>query len=380
MIDAPDAVKADVRARVERVQAQMRERGAGGLIIYYGGQHNMLRTDQLFYLTDFRSLGPAVLLVPAQGRTTLVLTPPWDLARAKEAAGVEEAVAVAPDALLATAAEHAKALPAPLVLSGRGIMPIAAWRTFVAALGSEPADGETIVTSLVSTRTPVELARIQEAAHLADLGFDTLRRVARVGMREYELAAEVEAAMHAAGAEDNFGLIAAGAHNVAIRPPTDRKLERGDVIIGEITPCVRGYLAQLCRTFILGEPTPEQRTTFALLVAAEEAGFKAATPGAPSAGIAKAVNEVIAAKGYGEYCKPPYMRTRGHGLGLGGVVPYDVTEDSGPVLERNMTMVIHPNQYVPETGYMMCGDTVVIEDDGPRRLTETPIELYWLAD
>ena len=30
-----------------------------------------------------------------------------------------------------------------------------------------------------------------------------------------------------------------------------------------------------------------------------------------------------------------------------------------------MTMVIHPNQYVPETGYMMCGDTVVIEDERP---------------
>lgn len=380
MIDAPDAVKADVRARVERVQTVMRERGVGGLAVYYGGQHNMLRTDQLFYLTDFRTLGPAMLLVPVEGRTTLVITPPWDLTRAKEAAGVDEVVAVAPEGLLAKAAELAKTLPAPLALSGRTIMPVAAWRAFVDQLGSSPGDGETIVTSLVATRTPVELARIQEAAHLADLGFDTLRRVARVGMREYELAAEVEATMHAAGAEDNFGLIAAGAHNVAIRPPTDRKLERGDVIIGEITPCVRGYLAQLCRTFILGEPTEAQRTTFALLVKAEEAGLAAAMPGAPSAGIAKAVNEVISAQGYGEYCKPPYMRTRGHGLGLGGVVPYDVTEDSGPVLERDMTMVIHPNQYVPETGYMMCGDTVVIEDDGPRRLTETPLELYWRAD
>lgn len=380
MIDAPERVKADLRGRVERVQAVMRERGIGGLIVYYGGQHNMLRTDQLFYLTDFRTLGPAVLLVPVTGEPTLVLTPAWDLSRAREAAGVGEAIAVAPDALLARAAAAARDLPQPLALCGRSIMPVASWRAFTAALGAQPGDGETIVTSVAATRTPVELERIQEAAHIADLGFDALRRVVRVGMREYELAAEVEAAMHAAGAEDNFGLIAAGAHNVAIRPPTDRKLERGDVIIGEITPCVRGYLAQLCRTLILGEPTEAQRTTFALLVEAEEAGLRAAMPGAPSAGIAKAVNDVISAKGYGEYCKPPYMRTRGHGLGLGGVVPYDVTEDSGPLLARNMTMVIHPNQYVPETGYMMCGDTVVIEENGPRRLTETPIELFWRED
>ena len=71
-------------------------------------------------------------------------------------------------------------------------------------------------------------------------------------MREYELAAEVESAMHAAGAEDNFGLIGAGSHNVAIRAPTDRRLEAGDVIVGEITPCYRGYFAQLCRTLVLG--------------------------------------------------------------------------------------------------------------------------------
>jgi Xaa-Pro aminopeptidase len=42
-----------------------------------------------------------------------------------------------------------------------------------------------------------------------------------------------------------------------------------------------------------------------------------------------------------------------------------------------MTMVIHPNQYVPSTGYMMCGDTVVIEADGARALTKTPLKLYW---
>jgi Xaa-Pro aminopeptidase len=86
---------------------------------------------------------------------------------------------------------------------------------------------------------------------------------------------------------------------------------------------------------------------------------------------------VIGAAGYEEFCKPPYMRTRGHGLGLGGVVPYDVTDGAGPTLERNMTMVIHPNQYVPSTGYMMCGDTVVIEADGARALTKTPLKLYW---
>jgi Xaa-Pro aminopeptidase len=370
-------LKADLELRLARVQNAMRDAAFDTLVIYYGGQHNMLRMDQIMYLTDYRTLGPAVLIVPRAGVPELVMAPVWDTGRAAETSANFRVNAVTPDRLLQTAAAAAKALPGRVALAGRPVMPIGAYDEFTRAFGAELLDGETIVTTVGASRTPGELERVEHAAKIADLGFQALRETVHVGMREYELAAEIEAVMHAAGAEDNFGLIAAGSHNVAIRPPTDRRLEAGDVIIGEITPCYRGFLAQLCRTYILGEPTDVQRTTYDMLLTALEDGMKAAKPGLPSAGIARAINGVIGAAGLEEYCKPPYMRTRGHGLGLGGVVPYDVTDSVGPTLERNMTMVIHPNQYVPATGYMMCGDTVVIEEHGPRALTKTPLKLYW---
>jgi Xaa-Pro dipeptidase len=368
---------ADLELRLMRVQSAMRAAALDGLVVYYGGQHNMLRMDQIAYLTDYRTLGPAVLIVPRDGIPELVMSPVWDAERAEETKARMRVTAVTPDRVLQTAAAVAKTLHGRIGLSGRPVMPIAAYDEFSRAYGGELLDGETIITSVGATRTPGELERIEHAAKIADQGFEALRETVRVGMREYELAAEIEAVMHAAGAEDNFGLIAAGSHNVAIRPPTDRRLEEGDVIIGEITPCYRGYLAQLCRTYILGEPTDIQRSTYDMLLAALVDGKTAAKPGQPSAEIARAINGVIGAAGYEEYCKPPYMRTRGHGLGLGGVVPYDITDGASPKLECNMTMVIHPNQYVPETGYMMCGDTVVIEENGPRALTKTPLKLYW---
>jgi Xaa-Pro aminopeptidase len=371
---------ADLELRLGRVQTAMREAALDGLVIYYGGQHNMLRMDQIMYLTDYRSLGPAVLVVPRSGVPELIMAPAWDAERAGETQAKVRITAVTPDQLLRTAAGAAKGLAGRIGFAGRPVMPIAAFDEFAHAFGAELLDGETIVTTVGATRTPAELERIEHAARIADAGFAALCDTVRVGMREYELAAEVEAAMHAAGAEDNFGLIAAGSHNIAIRPPTDRRLEAGDVIIGEITPCYKGYLAQLCRTFILGDPTDVQLATYDMLLSALDEGMKAAKPGLPSAGIARAINGVIGGFGLEEYCKPPYMRTRGHGLGLGGVVPYDVTDGDGPVLERNMTMVIHPNQYVPATGYMMCGDTVVIEENGPRALTKTPLKLYWKED
>jgi Xaa-Pro dipeptidase len=371
-------LQSDLALRLSRVQAAMRAQELDALVVFYGAQHNMLRMDQLAYLTDVRVLDRAMLIVPVTGRPQLIASPVWDAGRVA-GDGSFDVTAVPRDRVLATGAALAGAFAGRVALSGRPIMPIAAYEEFTRAFGRELLDGETIIPGAGATRTPGEIERVERAAAIADEGFRVLSETARVGMREYELAAEVEAAMHAMGAEDNFGLIGAGSHNLAIRPPTDRKLERGDVIVSEITPCYRGYLAQLCRTFVLGEPTAAQRTTYDLLLDALQHGFAAAKPGNPSAGIARSINDVISAAGFGEFCKPPYMRTRGHGLGLGAVVPYDVTEGSGPVLERDMVMVIHPNQYIPETGYMMCGDTVVIESDGPRPLTKTPLQLFWKA-
>jgi hypothetical protein len=66
---------ADLELRLTRVQSAMRAAALDGLVIYYGGQHNMLRMDQIAYLTDYRTLGPAVLIVPREGSPELVMSP-----------------------------------------------------------------------------------------------------------------------------------------------------------------------------------------------------------------------------------------------------------------------------------------------------------------
>jgi Xaa-Pro aminopeptidase len=366
----------DLANRIARVQVRMRERGLKSLIIYFNGQHYMLRFNPLLYLSDYKALGPAFLFLRDEGEPSLLISPDWDLARAMEAKPYATIRAVPQDGLATTAAEMAASLPRPTALSGREYMTLNFSRQFMPLIDAGVRDAGDLVSGLVATRTEVELARVTNAASIADEGFRALRDAARVGMREYELAAEIEHAMQCAGSDDNYGLLGAGNHNLAVRAPTDRRLEAGDLIIGEITPCYRGYFAQLCRTLVLGTPSAVQLEKFDLLMRAEDAGFAAALPGHPASDIARAVNGIISAAGYGEYCRQPYMRTRGHGLGFGGVVPGDVTESAGPALALNMTLVIHPNQYIPETGYMMLGDTVVIEAAGPRALTKTPRQLF----
>ena len=79
---------------------------------------------------------------------------------------------------------------------------------------------------------------------------------ARVGIREYELVAELEYAMRSAGADDIFILMSSGKHNNEMHEPTDRRLREGDIVIGEITPVCEGQFIQLCRTVVLGKPSP----------------------------------------------------------------------------------------------------------------------------
>src|SRR5215218_4746998 len=110
---------ADLRIRLERVQAAMAARGLGGLVLYASGQHNMLRMDQVRYLTDLPLLGPhGALVVPPRGEPRLVVTPRWDLARARELTGLAAVEACEAAELPARVASLARDLAEPLALGG----------------------------------------------------------------------------------------------------------------------------------------------------------------------------------------------------------------------------------------------------------------------
>jgi Xaa-Pro dipeptidase len=73
------------------------------------------------------------------------------------------------------------------------------------------------------------------------------------------------------------------------------------------------------------------------------------------------------------------MRVRGHGLGITSDRPGDIVEDNERVLENGMVFVMHPNQYIPESGYLMCGEPVVVTQTGARSLSARQAELDVIA-
>ena len=244
------------------------------------------------------------------------------------------------------------------------------------SLGRTPVNAKDIIETMARTKSAFELARLRRAAEIADAGVSALHEDARPGLKEYELAAIVEYRMRSLGAEDNFGMVVANSHNQALHPATDRIVRSGDIIIGEITPCIGGLFVQICRTMVLGAPAPVVREKYAILKKAMSLGMDAAKTGSSASDIAAAINATLIEAGYEDYCRPPFMRVRGHGLGCGSFSPGSLEDSNKTKLEEGMTFIIHPNQYIPETGYLTLGDTVVMGQAKAESLMRSSWDIY----
>jgi Xaa-Pro dipeptidase len=363
--------RAEFEKRLSRVRQAMRDKGLQTLLVFDSGRHNFLRMNYVAYLTDFISVGPeTLLLIPLEDEPTLFLSPAWDIDRAKEESWVGH---VEPwDGLW-------NRLGNPIGkagLAGREAMNVDFYEELVKSLNQPPVNAKDILENMARRKSEFELERLRRAAAIADAGVQALHEDARIGLKEFELAAIVEHEMRSLGAEDNFGMVVANQHNQALHPPTDRIVRSGDIIIGEITPCIGGLFVQICRTMVLGKPAPEVSAKYGILKTAMGLGMEAARTGAPASAIAAAINGTFVEAGYEKYCRPPFMRVRGHGLGCGSFAPGSLEDNNQTELEEGMTFIIHPNQYLPETGYLTLGDTVVMTKTKAQSLMRSSWDIY----
>jgi len=357
--------------RIASVRTHMREKNLDTLLVYDSGRHNFLRMNYVAYLTDFIGVGPqTVLVLPLDDEPKLFLSPIWDTARAQEESWVSD-VRPFPDLWNVLRQGIGQA-----GLAGREVMHEALYEEIVTLLKQAPVNAKDILENIARRKSAFELERLRKAAAIADAGVQALHEQACPGLKEFELAAIVEYRMRFMGAEDNFGMVVASNHNQALHPPTDRVVQAGDIIIGEITPSIGGLFVQICRTMVVGQPAPVVQEKYAILKEAMGLGLEAAKVGVPASAIAAVINGRLTAAGYEKYCRPPFMRVRGHGLGCGSSSPGNLEEVNKTALEEGMTFIIHPNQYLPEPGYMTLGDTVVMDPSGAEPLTRSSWDLF----
>ena len=359
--------------RKKRLLAAMAEARLDMLVVY----GNAWQSDYLRYTTDYSILeGQALALVRADGQVTLYLDSPIEVDRAALDCPALDIVH-APDLM----GEVDRALDrfrnqrigaAPWRLLPRRI----AARAADLKLGDETA----FLDRLLMHKLDSEIAATRRAAKLADEGYTVFRDAARVGRADYELIAEIEAFFRAHGVDHNFQIIGVGGAEVrGMAPPSGKRLKRGDLVTTELTPCVDGYYAQICRTLVMGPANAEQRAAHALWRESMEAGIAVVRDGVTAADIARAENDVFRRHGLGDYTTSEYTRVRGHGLGLFVDTKPHILEDVTTRIDAGMILIVHPNTYHPAVGYMVLGDSVVVTKEGCEVLTATPRELFSVA-
>jgi Xaa-Pro aminopeptidase len=361
----------EVTDQLSALRTEMAKQGIDLLLAFHDGAHFIEKPNAVMALSGFKAIGHSLLIVPRDDGATLVLTPRWDAQRAAELVPAMKVSGV--DDIIAALEIHLKRLPISagrVGSAGLAGMPWPIGEAVKRMLGGEPAVVDKIVFANARRKTAGQIANARAAVKIAEKGYERLLEIARPGMREDDLAVELKLYMRSLGADDNFLMLCAGHHNRAVQPSSGRRLERGDIILAEITPSYKGQMAQICRTAVLGAASPALKSGYDLVVKSMKQGIATAVQGAAMAEVCRAIDAVLEAKGYGEFCHPPHIRRRGHGLGFGSNVPGDVSLDNSTILEPNMFFVIHPNQYLPEAGYLLCGEPVLITSNAPEVLSE----------
>jgi Xaa-Pro aminopeptidase len=223
-------------------------------------------------------------------------------------------------------------------------------------------------------KTEREIALIRGAVAAADAGQEELhRRCAGIGDGYNEIAAyaDVHAAAHrAAGVPVQVvGELVSGPRTSVERypgGPIDRKMQRGDTVLQDISVRVKGYWADCTNTLVVDdEPTPLQRSYFRAARKACEAAIEALRPGAVASDAVEAAHRAMVSEGFDV---TPYC---GHQIGAAvnespRLVPYDHTP-----IEAGMVFAVEPGHY----GGMSVGvgaraeRVIVVREQGPEILS-----------
>lgn len=369
----------DHAGRIELLKALMARDDLSAVVAFSNGAHHVDWADGVVLLAGMKPMGQALAVLTPEGAVSLALAPAWEEDRARLQA---QASAIRASDDLAACLDS---FLAPLVRTGRiGLvdlhrMPWAFSDRIRRLLGPRGVDVSEAIYAAAARKTDAEIENARRATRIAEETYAYLLEMVEPGMPECDVAARLKIHSRGLGADDNFMMFHAAPHTRAIQPSNGRRFEKGDMILAEVTPSCGGQFTQICRTVSLGAPSPLLQEKYQLLVSAMLSGLQRIRPGAAVQEICLEVDRVLSDAGYAEYCRSPYMNRRGHGLGISSVAPGNVALDNTTKVEPGMIFVVHPNQYIPEVGYMLCGEPVLVTDEGVEMLTATPSALASVA-
>jgi len=233
------------------------------------------------------------------------------------------------------------------------------------------------LSSLRAVKEREEVSCIRRAAELSGEVLDAALQTIRPGMRERDLALEIDFGARRAGVERMaFETIVASGVNAALphARPGSKILEHGDLIVVDYGVVSEGYCSDETCTFCLGFADDRKREIYARVKEAHDRAMEAVRSGVHCRQIDRIARSVLAKYGLDVY----FSHGTGHGVGLEVHEAPRVSTNSDTVLIEGMVVTIEPGVYLPGQWGIRIEDTVLVRDDGFEVLTKMPKDLIIL--
>lgn len=224
-----------------------------------------------------------------------------------------------------------------------------------------------LVEQLRRNKEPEEIGLLTEAVALGDRAFDWVLERLSPAMTERQIALELEMQMRLWGADGlafppivGSGPLSAHIHHT----PTDRELQKGDLVLLDFGCRVDGYCSDLTRTVVLGSASEEQAAMYEVVLRAQVAGIEAVRPGARGVATDRVARTVIEDAGRGD----EFGHGLGHGVGLEVHEAPRLSKISEDTLEVSDVVTVEPGVYVQSLGGVRIEDCVLVTPDGQQVL------------
>ena len=234
--------------------------------------------------------------------------------------------------------------------------------------GARLVESPPIVERLRMIKDSDEIAKIRAACHLGVELFERVWRVLRAGVRESEVAGELEFAARKAGVDQMaFSTIVAGGSRSALphgRASRARIPARGFVVC-DFGVILAGYCSDMTRTVHVGRTTKLERVAYNAVKDAQQAALDSIKPGITVAKVDQAARKLLRERKLDRF----FTHSTGHGLGLEIHEAPRVAAGQEEQVRPGMVITIEPGVYLPGNYGVRIEDTIVVTETGYEILT-----------
>lgn len=222
-----------------------------------------------------------------------------------------------------------------------------------------------------------ELAQMRKAAILAGEIMTAAVGLLKPGVRESEVAAEIEYQMRLRGAAGpSFPTIVAFGNRAALphARPTGKRLRKNELVVLDLGVILGHYCSDITRTVFVGRAPKRIQSWYRAVLEAQEAAIASAREGVACGDVDRAARRVLA--GYG--LDHLFVHSTGHGLGLEVHEDPRVANGQERRLQSGNVITIEPGVYAEGLGGIRIEDDVAVHAGRTEVLTRAPRDLIEL--